>query len=162
MTIEYSISGYPSCISTFSLRSYWMEIPALHKLRSHHQELNTLCVLTTAATRAHIWSVKYNYVRVTAKIRKRYNQVPHLTQDTTWESDKNTIKYSKKWAKLTYPRRKPPEVVTLSEKRQNCQRFHNPKSSSFWENFDEKCSYVLYKSDRRKNWKFEKRRHNED
>ena len=30
-------------------------------------------------------------VRKTAKIRKRYNQVPHLTQDTTWESNKNTI-----------------------------------------------------------------------
>ena len=26
------------------------------------------------------------------KIRNRYNQVPHLTQDTTRESDKNTIK----------------------------------------------------------------------
>ena len=30
-------------------------------------------------------------VRKTTKIRKRYNQVPHLTQDTTWESNKNTI-----------------------------------------------------------------------
>ena len=28
-----------------------------------------------------------------AKIRNRYNPVPHLTQDTTWESDKNTIKH---------------------------------------------------------------------
>ena len=28
-----------------------------------------------------------------AKIRNRYNQVPHLTQDTTRESDKDTIKY---------------------------------------------------------------------
>ena len=27
-----------------------------------------------------------------AKIRNRYNQVPHLTHDTTWESDKNTRK----------------------------------------------------------------------
>ena len=26
-----------------------------------------------------------------AKIRNRYNQVPHLTQDTTWESNQNTI-----------------------------------------------------------------------
>ena len=26
-----------------------------------------------------------------AKIRKRYNQVPHLTQDTTWERNKYTI-----------------------------------------------------------------------
>ena len=28
-----------------------------------------------------------------AKIRNRYNQVPHLTQSTTWESDKNTKKH---------------------------------------------------------------------
>ena len=27
-----------------------------------------------------------------AKIRNQYNQVPQLTQDTTWESDKSTIK----------------------------------------------------------------------
>ena len=27
-------------------------------------------------------------VRKAAKIMKRYNQVPYLTQDTTWESDK--------------------------------------------------------------------------
>ena len=25
-----------------------------------------------------------------AKIRNRYNHVPHLTHDTTWESEKNT------------------------------------------------------------------------
>ena len=31
-------------------------------------------------------------VRNVAKIWNRYNQVPHLTVDTTWESDKNTIK----------------------------------------------------------------------
>ena len=30
-------------------------------------------------------------VRKTAKIRNQYNQVPHLTQDTTWESDKISI-----------------------------------------------------------------------
>ena len=28
-----------------------------------------------------------------AKIRNRYNHVPHLTQDTTRESDKNTIQH---------------------------------------------------------------------
>ena len=32
-------------------------------------------------------------VRKNAKIRNRYNQVPHLAQDITWESDKNTRKY---------------------------------------------------------------------
>ena len=40
-----------------------------------------------------------------AKVRKRYNQVPHLTQDTTWESNKKNNKhhqqepkgYTQKW-----------------------------------------------------------------
>ena len=32
-------------------------------------------------------------VRKKVKIRKWYNQVPHLTQDTIWESDKNTRKH---------------------------------------------------------------------
>ena len=29
-------------------------------------------------------------VRKKAKIRNQYNQVPHLTQNTLWESDKHT------------------------------------------------------------------------
>ena len=33
---------------------------------------------------------------MTAKIRKRYNQVPHLTQDTTWESDKTQLNITNK------------------------------------------------------------------
>ena len=28
----------------------------------------------------------------------QYNQVPHLTQDTTWESDKTTMRHQKKRA----------------------------------------------------------------
>ena len=32
-------------------------------------------------------------VRKAAKISNRYIQVPHQTQDSTWESDKNTIKH---------------------------------------------------------------------
>ena len=32
-------------------------------------------------------------VRNAAKIRNQYNQVPHLTKNTTWESDKITIKH---------------------------------------------------------------------
>ena len=36
-------------------------------------------------------------VRNGAKIRNRYNQVLHMTQDTTmsWKSDKNTIEHNK-------------------------------------------------------------------
>ena len=32
-------------------------------------------------------------VRKKAKIRYRYQQIPHLTQDTIWKSDKNTRKH---------------------------------------------------------------------
>ena len=35
-------------------------------------------------------------VRKVAKIRNRYNHVAHLTQDTTWENDKNTSKHTNK------------------------------------------------------------------
>ena len=46
-------------------------------------------------TIAQILSTKIVKVRKAAKIRNQYNQVPHLTQYTTWESDKNTIKHHK-------------------------------------------------------------------
>ena len=42
-------------------------------------------------------------VRKPAKIRNRYNQVPHLTQDITWESDKNTIKHHKQESQEVSP-----------------------------------------------------------
>ena len=32
----------------------------------------------------------------TSMIRKEYNQVPHLTQDTTWESNRTTINITNK------------------------------------------------------------------
>ena len=47
----------------------------------------------------YVLYVSYIYelkVGTSAKIRKRYNQVPHLTQHTTWESNKNTINITNK------------------------------------------------------------------
>ena len=41
-------------------------------------------------------------VRKEAKIRKPYNHVPHLTQDTTWESNKNTINITKKSLEVSH------------------------------------------------------------
>ena len=32
-------------------------------------------------------------VKMKAKVRNRYNQVPHMTQDIVWEGDINTIKH---------------------------------------------------------------------
>ena len=37
----------------------------------------------------------FSKVSKVAKMRNRYNQAPHLTQDTTWESEKNTTKHHK-------------------------------------------------------------------
>ena len=39
---------------------------------------------------------KVKKARKEAKIRKQCNQVPHLTQDTTWESNKSTINITNK------------------------------------------------------------------
>ena len=46
--------------------------------------------------------------RKMAKIRNQYNQVPHLTQDITWESDKITIRHHKQKPRgQPFPSRKP-------------------------------------------------------
>ena len=44
--------------------------------------------------RIGVLSLKVSSIKVSkkAKIRNRYNQVPPLTQDTTWETDKSTRK----------------------------------------------------------------------
>ena len=39
------------------------------------------------------WAQVSTKVMKNAKIRNRYNQVPHHTRDTIWESDKNTRKH---------------------------------------------------------------------
>ena len=48
------------------------------------------CFLPGSFTKPGIFLVK---VSKKAKIRNQYNQVPHLTQDTSWESDKNARKH---------------------------------------------------------------------
>ena len=52
---------------------------------------------------------KYNKVGKEAKIRNRYNQVPHLTQDTVRENDKTQENITYKRAK-----RSPFPIVTLA------------------------------------------------
>ena len=47
-------------------------------------------------TNGSLIKVKTFEVRKVSKIRNRYHLVPHLTQDATWESDKNTIKHHKR------------------------------------------------------------------
>ena len=42
-------------------------------------------------------------VRKKAKIRNLYNQVPHLTQDTIWESDKSIRKHYKQKSQAFSP-----------------------------------------------------------
>ena len=53
----------------------------------------------------------YIKIRKNAKIRNRYNQVPHLTQDTTIESNKNTQNITYKRAKsLALSKQVPPSL----------------------------------------------------
>ena len=54
----------------------------------------TFCDITSTARSIKISQYhRLLKVRIKAKIRNRYNQVQHLTQDTEWESDKNTRKH---------------------------------------------------------------------
>ena len=52
-----------------------------------------LCYKILTSVSTHLCTFKG---RKSAMIRKRSNQVPHLTQDTTWESNKNIINITKK------------------------------------------------------------------
>ena len=52
------------------------------------------CVLRTIQNLLHHLMQDAIKVKRRAKIRNQYNQVPHLTWDTIWESDKNTRKHN--------------------------------------------------------------------
>ena len=55
-----------------------------------------------------IYSSKQLKVRKKKKIRNPYNQAPHLTQDTTWEGNLNTIKnYTQEPRGQPFPNRWP-------------------------------------------------------
>ena len=59
MTIEYSISAYPSGISTFFSALLLNEDFSFARAKRPPCELNSIYVLTTAPTRAQTWPVKY-------------------------------------------------------------------------------------------------------
>ena len=86
-----------------SIESYVTVFKVMPKVRNINFELNTQCSFESCVFKVmpKVYHVKYELdtwirkVRMVVKIRKRYNQVPHLTQDTTWESSKNTINTTK-------------------------------------------------------------------
>ena len=66
----------------------------MHLLHTENENYYTFCVTFCDITNT-AWSIKISLYHLLlkvrkAKIRNRYNQVPHLTQDTEKESDKNT------------------------------------------------------------------------
>ena len=61
---------------------YHEEVLSIYKHNSQISEINNNVGIHRLNK---IFSIK---VRKMAKIRKRYNQVPHLTQDITWEINK--------------------------------------------------------------------------
>ena len=46
---------------------------------------------------------RFNKVRKKENIRNRYNQIPHLTKDTIWESDKYTRKHHTQESQVVSP-----------------------------------------------------------
>ena len=68
------------------------EFTHTHATSRHNKGMSVLCYLFYIENCDLISVYKERKV---AKIRKRCNQVPHLTQGTTSESDKNTIKHHK-------------------------------------------------------------------
>ena len=71
--------------------------PIPHPYPTYCGTIQSCCVPSSARLTIDI---KYAFtfliilkVRKKAKVSNRYNQAPHLTQQTTWESNKNTIKH---------------------------------------------------------------------
>ena len=60
-------------------------------------------------------AVKTMKARKAAKIRNRYNQVPHVTQDTTWKSDKSAIEITNKISKGAKIRNRYNQVPHLTQ-----------------------------------------------
>ena len=62
-------------------------------------------------------------VKNTAKIKNRYNQVPHLTQDTTWKVTKNTISVTNKSQKVSpFPTRDHKAAMNRRESTRNTRQ----------------------------------------
>ena len=59
-----------------------------------YAKLITLLIIKYRGVRDYVKCIYVN-VRKVAKLKNPYNQVPHLTQDTKWESDKIAIRHHK-------------------------------------------------------------------
>ena len=73
-------------------KSVWASAQSDQSLVFHQKNVRPFQIMYRIKN-MHIYVI--NKVRKASTIRNRYNQVPHLTQDTTGESDKNTIKHHK-------------------------------------------------------------------
>ena len=69
----------------------------------------------------------------------QYNQVTHLTQDTTWESDRNTIKHNIRESQVasTFPAGDHKAAVNKQESSQHTQMLHGNINLQF--NGDSMC-----------------------
>ena len=95
---------------------YWRAYTGLYRLHC-----------TPASSFVQIW-VK---VRRMANTGKRYNQEPHLTQDTTWESNKNTININDKSQEISsFPAADHKAATNRRESMRNTRHKNtiNPKS----------------------------------
>ena len=74
-------------IGKLEIESMIIEIEVKHMVSSRYKNPRNIHVQCSPFITNTVIKVKK------AKTRNLYNQVPHLTQDTIWESDKNTRKH---------------------------------------------------------------------
>ena len=66
-----------------------LDTKSQHMMGATKIAFNTIIIALTSTRCRHL-DLK---VRKNANIRNPYNQIPHLSQDTIWKSDKNTINH---------------------------------------------------------------------
>ena len=92
-----SLYGHRSNQSLYILHDSGLDARNLTLLYAYNKNADTsVHRRSLISSFVNYFLVRSMKIRKTVKIRKRYNQVPHLTQDTTWESNKNTINITNK------------------------------------------------------------------
>ena len=88
------IKYFPKCVGKGSFPKSQIKSLFTQRCSCHDDAYLTSFCMTTTMAGCEL-KLPISKVRKTAKIRNQYNQVPHLTQDTTWESDNITIRHHK-------------------------------------------------------------------
>ena len=88
MSLTHRYVGW-SAVYDFGI-SWSYSLTFLNTLNHYGTQCRFSLIIYFALDQYKLVLITYAQNKKNAKIRNRYNQVLHLTWDTTWESDKNT------------------------------------------------------------------------